>query len=204
MLKQIMNHVRGNKDINLNNRFDELLSDLGPRRCKSMIDFGNDLEDDPRLTRSEPNSPRHDNDDFLFDREGLPTIDNVYAESKPPDPIANLGKIFTDFDSQVQHKDFDKFLSRKGGDFGQFEKDDNQQWQRAKKNKPRGRKNQYYTQIDEEDDEEAENIGIDDDELKDHDDLDIIKEEDDEDEFKKQKKDKKRLQMLKEQELRDR
>jgi len=33
MLKQIMNHVRGNKDINLNNRFDELLGDMGPRRC---------------------------------------------------------------------------------------------------------------------------------------------------------------------------
>ena len=198
MLKQIMNHVRGNKDINLNNRFDELLGDMGPRRCQSMIDFGNELEEDPRKTKSLPGSPRND---FEFDKEGLPGIDNVYAESKPADPLGRLGKTFSDFDSQVQHKDFDKYVSRKGGDFFQFEKED-YQTSRKRKNKARGRKNQYYTQIDAEDDEEAENIGIEDD-SKDQDDLDVIKEEEDEDDFKKQKKEKKKALALKEQEERE-
>lgn len=117
MLKQIMNHVRGNKDIHLNNRFDELLGDLGPRRCKSMIDFGNELEEDPRKTKSVNNSPRN----YDFDREGLPALDNVYAESKPADPLGKLGRTYSDFDSQVQHRDFDKYVSRKGGDFFNFE-----------------------------------------------------------------------------------
>lgn len=93
-----MNHVRGNKDLRLNNRFDDLLTEMGPRRCVSMIDLGGDLEDDPRFTKSCPASPRA-RDDFQFDKEHLPTIDNVYAESKPADPLGRLGKTFNDFDS---------------------------------------------------------------------------------------------------------
>ena len=86
-----------------------------------MIEFGNELEDDPRITQSQPCSPRND---VLFDKDaGLPTIDNVYAESRPADPLGKLGKTFTDFDSQVLPKDFDKFVSRKGGDFVTFESD---------------------------------------------------------------------------------
>ena len=120
MLKQIMNHVKGNKDLNLNNRLDDLLTDMGPRRTKSMIEFGNELEDDPRRTRSEPVSPRHAGDEFDRDTP-LPTIDNVYAESKPADPLGRLGKTYSDFDSQVLPNDFDKFLARKGGDFVTFD-----------------------------------------------------------------------------------
>jgi hypothetical protein len=120
MLKQIMNHVKGNKDLNLNNRLDDLLTDMGPRRTKSMIEFGNELEDDPRRTRSEPISPRHAGDEFDRDTP-LPTIDNVYAESKPADPLGNLGKTYSDFDSQVLPNDFDKVLARKGGDFVTFD-----------------------------------------------------------------------------------
>ncbi len=120
MLKQIMNHVKAHKDLNLNNRFDELLTDMGPRRTKSMVDFGNELEDDPRRTRSEPTSPRNMGDEF--DRNTpLPTIDNVYAESKPADPLGNIGKTYSEFDQQVIPDDFDRFLSRKGGDFVQFD-----------------------------------------------------------------------------------
>jgi hypothetical protein len=97
MLKQIMNHVRGNKDLNLNNRLDDLLDDMGPRRTKSMIEFGNELEEDPRRTKSEPASPRLNDE---FDRNThLPTLDNVYAESKPADPLGKLGKTYSDFDS---------------------------------------------------------------------------------------------------------
>ena len=120
MLKQIMNHVKGNKDLNLNNRLDDLLTDMGPRRTKSMIEFGNELEDDPRRTRSEPVSPRHTGDEFDRDTP-LPTIDNVYAESKPADPLGNIGKTYSDFDSQVLPNDFDKVLARKGGDFVTFD-----------------------------------------------------------------------------------
>ena len=120
MLKQIMNHVKGNKDLNLNNRLDDLLTDMGPRRTKSMIEFGNELEDDPRRTRSEPVSPRHAGDEFDRDTP-LPTIDNVYAESKPADPLGKLGKTYSDFDSQVLPNDFDKVLARKGGDFVTFD-----------------------------------------------------------------------------------
>ena len=115
-----MNHVRSNKDLNLNNRLDDLLSGMGPRRTKSMIEFGNDLEDDPRRTRSEPASPR--NKDNEFDRDTpLPTIDNVYAESKPADPLGRLGKTYSDFDSQVIPNDFAKAMARKGGDFVTFD-----------------------------------------------------------------------------------
>jgi hypothetical protein len=120
MLKQIMIHVKGNKDLNLNNRLDDLLTDMGPRRTKSMIEFGNELEDDPRRTRSEPVSPRHAGDEFDRDTP-LPTIDNVYAESKPADPLGKLGKTYSDFDSQVLPNDFDKVLARKGGDFVTFD-----------------------------------------------------------------------------------
>lgn len=120
MLKQIMNHVKGNKDLNLNNRLDDLLTDMGPRRTKSMIEFGNELEDDPRGTRSEPVSPRHAADEFDRDTP-LPTIDNVYAESKPADPLGKFGKTYSDFDSQVLPNDFDKVLARKGGDFVTFD-----------------------------------------------------------------------------------
>jgi hypothetical protein len=141
MLKQIMNHVRGNKDTQLNNKFDDLLTEMGPRRCKSMIEFGNELEDDPRRTKSQPVSPRSDRD---FDNEHLPTIDNVYAESKPADPLGNMGKTFSDFDSQVLPRDFDKIVSRKGGDFVQFEENQDN-YKRSRLKKARGRKNQYYT-----------------------------------------------------------
>jgi hypothetical protein len=128
MLKQIMNHVRGNKDLRLNNRFDELLNDLGPRRCQSMIDLGGDLEDDPRLTKSAPCSPRGERD-VEFDRDAmLPTLDNVYAESRPADPLGKLGKTYSDFDTQVATKDFDKILSRKGGDYVQFDSNGNNEY----------------------------------------------------------------------------
>jgi hypothetical protein len=53
---------------------------------------------------------------------------------------------------------------------------------RKAKNRKRGRKNQYYTQIDAEDDEEANNMEYDDDGIGGvpKDDLGVIKEEEDE------------------------
>lgn len=64
---------------------------------------------------------------------------------------------------------------------------------RTRKNKARGRKNQYYSQIDAEDDEEAENMGLGED-SREPEDLDVIKEEDYDDEEKRLKKERKRLQ----------
>ena len=184
MLKQIMNHVKAHKDLNLNNRFDELLTENGPRRTKSMIEFGNDLEDDPRMTKSEPHSPRGERDEF--DRNTpLPTLDNVYAESKPADPLGKLGKTYSEYETQVNPDDFDKVLSRKGGDFVQFDNDNSSTTSKKKgKNKKRGRKNQYYTQIDAEDDEEASVLGYDEDGngVPAKDDLGVIKEEEDDEE----------------------
>lgn len=75
----------------------------------------------------------------------MPTIDNVYAESKPADPLGKFGKSYSDFDSQVGPSDLDKILARKGGDFVTFESATDNVYKRTRKNKARGRKNQYYT-----------------------------------------------------------
>ena len=78
--------------------------------------------------------------------------DNVYAESQPSDPLGKLGRQYIDADSQVTADDFAKIISRKG-DFVLL--DGPEKFSPRKKrgpNKHRGRKNQYYTQIDAEDD----------------------------------------------------
>lgn len=63
-----------------------------------MGEWENDKEDDPRRTRSYPMTPRgyKDYDDVNFRPKGLPPPDNVYAESKPRDPMASIGKEFAD------------------------------------------------------------------------------------------------------------
>jgi hypothetical protein len=48
MLKRIMQQVKGNKDLFLNNKLDELLQQFGARRCKSMIGLDSIKEEDPR------------------------------------------------------------------------------------------------------------------------------------------------------------
>jgi len=55
-----MKNVKGNRDHFLNNKLDELITKFGPRRCQSMTGLGNELEDDPRRTKSEPSSPGKD------------------------------------------------------------------------------------------------------------------------------------------------
>jgi hypothetical protein len=83
----------------------------------------------------------------------------------------------------VNPDDFDKVLSRKGGDFVQFDTNNDPVGKKKGKNKKRGRKNQYYTQIDAEDDEEASVLGYDEDATANaaagKDDLGVIKEEED-------------------------
>jgi len=93
----------------------------------------------------------------------------------------------------VEGSDIDKILARKGGDFVNFDGSESAR-KRDKKNRKRGRKNQYYTQIDAEDDEEVENN----DGPLDKDDLDIIKEEDEQEE-QRAKAEKKRLEQVRKQ-----
>lgn len=177
MLKQIMGKVKGNQDLFLNNKLDDLFSKFGNRRCNSMIQFDNEKEKDPRLTKSLPHSPTSvdfDKDAYMNERFG----NNVYAESQPPNPLGRQGKEYTDADTQVKSSDIGKILARKGGDFVNFEGSESSR-RKDKKNKRRGRKNQYYTQIDAEDDEELEHNNDYGDE---NGDLDVIREEDEQEE----------------------
>jgi hypothetical protein len=57
-LKAIMAKVKGNRDLFLNNKLDELLQEFGGRRCKSMVNFENEKEEDVRRIKSYPLSPK--------------------------------------------------------------------------------------------------------------------------------------------------
>lgn len=59
MMGNLLKQVKFNKALFLNNKLDELLSQFGDRRCKSMHDLGTGwlLEDDPRLMITWPVSP---------------------------------------------------------------------------------------------------------------------------------------------------
>jgi hypothetical protein len=64
-----------------------------------MGEFDNDKEEDPRMIRSWELSPRarKEYEPWAFERpEPLIPPDNVYAESKPPNPLGNVGKTFSD------------------------------------------------------------------------------------------------------------
>ena len=63
-----------------------------------MLDLeGDEKENDPRRTQSEPPTPKPDwdNDDpNMLSRNN--NMDNVYADSKPSDPLGKLGKTYSD------------------------------------------------------------------------------------------------------------
>lgn len=161
---------------------------LKPRRCNSMDAIKGEIESDPREIRSEPPNPKPD-----WDQDGEPknlALDNVYAESKLPDPTKPK-KSFTDAESQVNPEEF-RVITRKGVDFITLDGAEQSMYRKRKdKNKKRGRKNQYYTQIDAEDDEEAEHLEETQKEVKfteDEKDLGVIKEEANEEEKTRNKK----------------
>jgi hypothetical protein len=56
---------------------------------------GSEKEEDPRKTRSLPSSP---SGDFQFDRDAH-LRNNVYAESKPANPLGKIGKSYADADT---------------------------------------------------------------------------------------------------------
>lgn len=67
-----------------NKKLDELSNKLlKPRRCNSMDPIKSEIESDPREIKSEPPNPKPD---WEQDEEKNFALDNVYAESKIPDP----------------------------------------------------------------------------------------------------------------------
>jgi hypothetical protein len=86
MMKGLINKVKGNKDIFLNNKLDELLNQFGDRRCKSMIELGTgwDKEEDPRKVKTWPISPgtyaEYDYDIKFGPEDAYGMPDNVYAD----------------------------------------------------------------------------------------------------------------------------
>lgn len=145
MLRKLMNQIKGNRDLFLNNKLDELLEQFGNRRCKSMIGLDNDLEEDEREVRSFPLTPRTAKlyeGPFTFDY--LPREDNVYAESVPANPLGKLGKEYSDADIQTLAP---RGVPKNGGNLPTLDDNDDYENRRRnnRKNKRRGRKNEYYT-----------------------------------------------------------
>lgn len=103
-----------NEGINVH-KADDLIHAFGKRRCRSMDQFENDREGDPRKVKSEPPSPKKDwggDDSNRFKLE-----DNVYADSQPANPLGKIGKEYTDAETWVIPEEFLRIMARKGGDF---------------------------------------------------------------------------------------
>lgn len=147
--------------------------------AESCCDFdtGEEKEKDPRRTQSFPCSPKNykDFDGCDFGNYGN-RFDNVYAESKAPQPKQQ--KEFSEMGTQAQPSEILSALARKGGDLLTPGVDKDDYSKRKTTKKKRGRKNKYYRQIDAEDDEEADQMS----DGSEDDGLDGIKEEDEEDE----------------------
>jgi len=152
--------------------------------CESCIEFntGTEIEEDDRLVKSYPTSPReYKNFDGLDWANFGKTFDNCYADAKEPKDKGD--KEYSNMGTQAQPSEILIALARKGGDLVAPGIDKNDFSNRRNLKKKRGRKNKYYRQIDQEDDEEADAMSDGSD-----DGLDGIKEEDDEDEDDRLKK----------------
>lgn len=184
MMKELINKVKGNQHIFLNNKLDELLDQFGDRKCKSMIDLptGWPVEEDPRKTVTWPISPAK----FEEYKDVLPIkftaedaygmADNCYAEGVEK----HKGKDMA-LQGDAAQVEFQDALNRKHGDLMTHQEDTVEEQRRLKGARRRGRKNKYHAQIDAEDDEEAEAVEASDDEAKKHD-LQVIKEQEEEEE----------------------
>lgn len=152
-------------DIFLDNKLEELLNIFGRRQCKSCIEFstGTDLVEDPRKVRSFPLSPRAEKlyrgEGGDFDIIDFQLLDNVYHEAQEPTQMfESVNRDYSNFGVQVFSFDILNALDRKGGELITPDLDaDN--YSRKKNKKRRGRKNEYYKQIDQEDNEEANKMG---------------------------------------------
>jgi len=89
MIQGLLYRVQCNRNLFLNNKFDELLDMFGDRRCKSMIELGTgwDKEEDPRRTITIPMSPtlllEKYNGEYHFGLNDMygELNDNCYAEA---------------------------------------------------------------------------------------------------------------------------
>ena len=86
-----------------------------------MDGLDNEHEEDPRKFKSEPASPG--GQAAAFDKNIFRNPDNVYADSKPPNPLGKIGKTYSDFNAQID-SDYDEIMARKGGDIVNFEGND--------------------------------------------------------------------------------
>ena len=117
------------------------------------------LWEDPRRCRSFPLSPKGEllyqgmaGDFNLIDFQ---LEDNVYHEVEAPtEMFESVARDLSECGVQVFEFDVMKALNRKGGDLITPGIDDHDARRKGQKKK-RGRKNKYYKQIDQEDDEEA-------------------------------------------------
>jgi hypothetical protein len=159
----MLKNVEGNPDLfkttTTQLKLNELSRLYDPRVARSCIDFntGTDKEEDPREVRSFPTSPRAylDFEAPNFGNYGN-AFDNCYAESKGPLAKDAL-KTYSEMGTQAQPSEILTALARKGGDLVTPGLDTDGDYSRRRgTKKKRGRKNKYITQIDAEDDEEAD------------------------------------------------
>jgi hypothetical protein len=197
-------------EVFLDIKLEELLNIFGRRQCKSCVEFdtGARYEADDRGVRSWPLSPR---EEAIVGQEGdlveFQLADNALCAETAAEPTAmfdSMARDFSEFGAQVRNFELDDALARKGGNLAAPRVDDDFDRRAVKGKKKRGRKNKYYRQIDQEDDQEANAISD-----EDNDALDGVKEEDDEDEDEQEARRKKQeevrlaaVQLAKEEEAR--
>ena len=92
LMKHLVRNIKGNQDMFLNNRLDDLLQRFGDRKCKSMIELGTgwDKVDDPRNLVTWPLAPGEREElegNYRFTARDMigEHHDNVYAEAKLPE-----------------------------------------------------------------------------------------------------------------------
>lgn len=175
-LKRLIDMMRGNKMDDFSHDGD------GLKRTRSLPPDPNDQEELSERPRSYPLSPRskkdlenplinpmalgyNANDDFWEPK------DNVYAESKPPDPLAKIGKKYKDGDTQtfMVGGDHDIPFRDDGSDDGLHPRT------KGKVGRGRGRRGRFEEKIR----EENQYLDQDSDDLDEDGELDVIKEEDD-------------------------
>ena len=182
-LKKLIEMMKGNKGLEMNNRIEDCIDDEDQfKRRNSLPAHGNEIESTPERPRSYPLSPRARREienplinplHLGFDRDDIMWVpqDNVYAESKPPDPLGKIGKTYKDGDTQT-------FMV--GGDHDiPFRDDDSDDGikarQRGKPGRGRGRRGRFEDKIR----EENEFMDQDSDDLDNDEELGVIQEEDD-------------------------
>jgi hypothetical protein len=171
-LRRLIEMMKRNKG--MNNQLEELMDEDRQKRRNSLPAHENSRCSTPERAYSYPVSPRTRKDlenplinplTFNFDNDSesfYEPPDNVYAESKPPDPIAKIGKKYSDGDTQTITEQI-LFNDH------QLETED-ARYRSGKKGRGRGRKGRLEDNI--RDENESDDLG----ELND---LDMIKEEDD-------------------------